>query len=170
MSTALIDAGAVDGNVSYRRSLSQLLNGAHLTVVQSSPPPSPFYVGDSIPIIYAVGNYIDAFSYRLEVDSGSGPPMNHSLNDFRTVGVLQGRRWMNDRQWPYDVQTNALGGVVWCRFKSAGVFPVIFVISGRMVQNEDEESFSVQATVTVSRRPTLQVHVVRQNINYITNT
>jgi len=141
-----------------------MLNGTFLAVSQppssssSSSSSSPsFYVHDPIHIIYAVGRYIEDFSYRLEVNIGSEAQLI-PLNGFREVTLL--RDSLDGRQWPSEIPTGAVGGVVDHRFLAPEVCPIVFVVSGRMTQTGDEESVRVERTVTVSRRPTLQVQVL----------
>jgi len=140
----------------YRRSLGEMLNGTFLAVPQPLSSSSSFYVQDSVHIIYAVGRYVEDFSYRLEVNIGSGAqPI--PLSGFRQVASLQDS--LNGRQWPSEIPMGAVGGIVDHRFLAPEVCPIVFVVSGRMTQTGDEESVRVERTITVSTRPTLQVKV-----------
>jgi len=79
------------------------------------------------------------------------------LSDFDSVESLQGR--LNDSQLPSDIPTNALGGIVNHTFPLPKLYRIALAVSGRTTQNGNEETFLLEKTVNVSRRPTLQVYL-----------
>jgi len=79
------------------------------------------------------------------------------LSEFDSVESLQGR--LNDSQWPSDIPTNALGGIVNHTFPLPKLYRIALAVSGRTTQNGNEETFRLEKTVNVSTRPTLQVHL-----------
>ena len=143
-----------------RHSVAALLNGTFIAVLQpyspSSSSSSSFYVQDPVHIVYAVGRHVQDLSYRLEVNIVSAV-QRIPLNDFDQVESLRDR--LNGRQWPSEIPLSAVGGIVDRRFSAPGVYAIVFVVSGRTTHNGNEESVRVETTVTVSRRPTLQVQV-----------
>jgi len=143
--TARANADEVNG--SSPRSISELVNGTYVAVTptsSSSSSSSFFYVDDPVRIVYAVGKYIDAFSYRLLVGSGADV-QQISLTEFESA------------IWPSTVPIGAVGGDIVHRFRQAGVYRVVFVVSGVTTHNGTEESTQVETSVTMSARPTLQV-------------
>ena len=147
--TARLKAGAVSSDATLRRTLSQLLNGTYLAAAQSSSSPLS-YLDNPVSIVYAVGNYIDAFSYWLDI--GSGVEIQQiRLNDDQ-FDVLQDR--LHGREWSSDIPTGSVGGIINHTFDTHGVYPVIFVVSGHMTHNGHEERVEVATNVTIA---TLQV-------------
>jgi len=117
-----------------------------------------FYVEDVIHIVYAVGNYYEAFRYQLEVGTRSNSPERIPLRAFDEVDSLRVR--LNGYRWPSELPTTrAVGGIVDREFATPDVYVVVFVVSGRTTQTGNEESVRVNTTFTVSRRATLQVHI-----------
>jgi len=143
------------------------VNETYLAVAQSSSSSSSFYVEDPVTIVYAVGVYVDAFSYRLEL-SGSDV-QRIPLNDFRGVDSLQGS--LNGCEWPPEIPpTGQFGGIVVHRFARPGVYSATFTVSGRVTQNGNEESVRAEVTITVSTRPSLQVPNVIYETTVLTRT
>jgi len=123
-----------------------------------------------VSIMYAVGNYIRAFDYQLELGASAQTPRQMPLSEFREVGLLQAN-W-TDGEWPVpsDVPTTAFGGIRVQLFPLPGQYLVAFLITGRTAMNAAEEHVRMEKTVTISRRP-LQVqelHVGLQmgDVNY----
>jgi len=90
------------------------------------------------------------------LDIGASAVMRQiPLSNFGQVESLRDR--LGGLEWPAQVPTDAVGGVVDHQFTTPGVYTVTFVVSGQITQHGNEESYRVNTTVTVSTKPTLQV-------------
>jgi len=77
------------------------------------------------------------------------------LSEFISVESLLGR--LDGRQWPSEIPTSAVGGIVNHRFPLPKVYQIVLAVSGRTTRNAANEILRVETTIKVARRPTLQV-------------
>jgi len=101
--------------------------------------------------------------YQLKVLPDGSEGQRIPLTDFHAVSLLEDS--LNGGDWPSEIPTDVLGGIVVRQFSLLGNYTVVFAVDGRMTQNGDDQSCQVAAHITVSRRPTLQVHSVNCDSN-----
>ena len=119
--------------------MSELLNGTYVAVIQtSSSSSSSFYVDDPVSIVYAVGKYIEAFSYRMQVGAGS-ESRQISLSEFDSA------------DWPSVIPPAAVGGDIVHRFSQPGTYPVVFVVSGQTTHGGSEAVSYTHLTLPTNR-------------------
>jgi len=115
-----------------------------VAVVQS---PSSLYIEDAVQIVYAVGQHIDAFRYRLDITGSE----THTvlLTNFSDIDSLRetlaGYEWLSSQ-----LPNGTVGGIVVRRFPMSGNYVVNFIVSGQTTHNGDEESVQEGASITMS--------------------